>query len=133
LLPSSKRTSANTFETSRKSKRKEKYAYWSKSRTTESSRSGQTHLHERPSKQLPKTSHLRQAVFEKGDPESSSELSNDHPENYPRRPIVSSDLEQSLFPEEPDSLSSDASLDTKRRKRQAKGRYKTKMLKLKYQ
>jgi hypothetical protein len=43
--------------------------------------------------------------------ESSSELSNDHPENYPRRPIVSSDSEQSLFPEEPDSLSSDASVD----------------------
>jgi hypothetical protein len=60
-------------------------------------------------------------------PDSSTELSNDQPKNYPRRPIVASDSERNLFPEEPDSVRSDDAVDTKRRKQQAKGRYRTKI------
>jgi hypothetical protein len=48
VAASSKRTSANTIG------------------STESSQSRRTHLHEHPSKQLPKNSHLRQAMFETG-------------------------------------------------------------------
>jgi hypothetical protein len=126
ITASSKQPSTNTSETSGKSKKKKNHS--STAGSTGSSQSQRTHLHERPSKQLPKSSHLRQAMFEKGDSSdpnsssSSSELSNEKPMNCPRRPIVSSDSERSLFPEEPDSADSDDSANTKRQKRREKRR-----------
>jgi hypothetical protein len=137
LAEASKQPSPGTAESNERIKKKQKTTHSSTAGSrTEASESRRTRLHERPSKQLPKKSNLRRAMFERDGPNDnpdSSSSSDDEPNNNPRRPIVSSDSEQSLFPEEPDSTDSDDSAATKLQKRRAKRRYRAKMLKLRYQ